>query len=304
MNNTFLNIYIDSLTKQINKNVLPTEFDLIFDGGAFNGIIGQGVGLYIKSLVHLCKSKVIRVSGASIGGFLATMFLSNMNYDLDEPFKIMSDSFKKTLLLSEYHILLKKFIFENFKSDDLSHLTKRLYISYWDMKKRKQIVVSKFRNRKHLLKVLIRSSHIPYISTKELKYKGRYIDGITPYIFRDKERQVLFVSLVTRNQFTRALVIQGETTAQPRVLKGIMDANDFFTKGKSDMCSYIENWNFITKLSLRLRELIICILISFIEIWLSIKHLIPKVISQSEMLQGVIHIFKKIYMDIMEHFIY
>ena len=105
MNNKLLDIYVDSLTKGVNKNQIYEEIDIIFDGGAFNGLIGQGVGLYIKSLMKLYKSKVVRVSGCSIGAFLATIFITDINFDLDEAFSIMSSSFKKTLLLKEYHLL-------------------------------------------------------------------------------------------------------------------------------------------------------------------------------------------------------
>ena len=73
---------------------------------------------------------------------------SDISYDLEESFLQMIHSFKKTLLLKEYHSLLKKYIFSIFKSDDLHHLTDKLYITYWDMKKRKQIVVHKYKNRK------------------------------------------------------------------------------------------------------------------------------------------------------------
>ena len=50
MNKKFLDLYIHSLTKEVDENKISNEYDLIFDGGAFNGLMGQGVGLYIKSL--------------------------------------------------------------------------------------------------------------------------------------------------------------------------------------------------------------------------------------------------------------
>ena len=304
MNNRFLDIYVDSLTKEINKNKISKEYDLIFDGGAFNGLMGQGVCLYIRSLMKIHKFKVVRVSGCSIGAFLATMFVSEIDYDLEEAFTTMISSFKKTLLLQQYHILLKKYIYTVFKSDDLHHLTNKLYISYWDMKKRKQIIISKYKNRKYLIKVLIRSSHIPYISTNELKYKGRYIDGISPYVFREKIRPGIFVSLVTRKLYSKALNIKNEYCTGPRILYGIMDANDFFEKGNSDMCSYISNWNIFMKLSLRLRELILCIIISWLEIFIYFKHNLPNWCINNLIIKGIINVCKQAYIDIIDHMIH
>jgi len=86
MNKKFLDLYINSLTKEVNKNNISNEYDLIFDGGAFNGLMGQGVGLYIKSLMKIYNFKIVRVSGCSIGAFLATMFMSDISYDLEESF--------------------------------------------------------------------------------------------------------------------------------------------------------------------------------------------------------------------------
>lgn len=304
MNKKFLDLYIHSLTKEVDENKISNEYDLIFDGGAFNGLMGQGVGLYIKSLMKTYNFKIVRVSGCSIGAFLATMFISDISYDLEESFLQMIHSFKKTLLLKEYHSLLKKYIFSIFKSDDLHHLTDKLYITYWDMKKRKQIVIHKYKNRKHLLKVLIRSSHIPYISTNELKYKGRYVDGISPYIFREKERPALFVSLMTYKLYSRALNIKGEYSAGPRILYGIMDANDFFSKGRSDMCSFIGNWNIVSKLSLRMREFFLCMIISWLEIFQTIKNKLPHWIMDSIITKGPINVCKQVYVDIIDHMIH
>jgi|TARA_Y100000768_G_scaffold379259_1_gene354719 hypothetical protein len=304
MNNNFLNIYINSLTKLVNKNTISDEYDLIFDGGAFNGLMGQGVSLYINSLMKIYKFKVVRVSGCSIGALLATMFVSDIYYDLEEPFISLITSFKKTLLLNKYHSLLKKYIFSVFKTDDLSYLTNKLYISYWDMKKFKQIVVSKYRNRNHLLKILIRSSHIPYISTNELKYQGRFVDGISPYIFREKVRPTIFISLITRNLYSKALNIKDEYNTTPRILYGINDANNFFTLGKSDMCSYVSNWNIFMKLSLRFRQLLLCIIIFWLELFINIKNIIPYWWMNSLIIKGLINIFKQVYIDIMDHLIH
>jgi hypothetical protein len=304
MNNKLLNIYINSLTKEIKKNQISDEYDIIFDGGAFNGLMGQGVALYIYSLMKIYKFKVVRVSGCSIGALLATMFVSNIYYDLEEPFITLISSFKQTLLLNEYHSLLKKYIFSAFTTDDLSYLTNKLYISYWDMNKFKQIVVSKYRNRNHLLKILIRSSHIPYISTNELKYQGRFVDGTSPYIFREKVRSTIFISLVTRKLYSRALNIKGEYCAAPRILYGIMDANKFFTLGKSDMCSYVSNWSIFMKLSLRFRHLIMLIIIFCFELLIHIKNIIPYWLMNNLIIKCLINIFKQIYIDIMDHLIH
>ena len=47
----YLNKYIEALIDNIDKNKLPSEkINIIFDGGAINGVIGIGSALYIDKL--------------------------------------------------------------------------------------------------------------------------------------------------------------------------------------------------------------------------------------------------------------
>ena len=137
MNQNILNKYIEALIDNVNPKNIPKEMDIVFDGGAFNGSIGQGILLYIKSLTKKYNIKINRVSGCSIGAVLATIFLSNITYDYDGYFKIISKSLKKNINLKKYNIILKKIIFKEIKDDNLTHLNNRLFISYYDMKKKK-----------------------------------------------------------------------------------------------------------------------------------------------------------------------
>ena len=50
MNNILLlNEYIKALVLNVDKENLPSEIDISFDGGVFNGIYAYGISLYIKS---------------------------------------------------------------------------------------------------------------------------------------------------------------------------------------------------------------------------------------------------------------
>ena len=58
-------------------------------------------------------------------------------------------------------------------------------------------MICNYKNRDHLIDCLMRSCHIPYITMPTMMYDENYIDGITPYIFRDGLNDVLFVNMIT-----------------------------------------------------------------------------------------------------------
>ena len=45
-----------------------------------------------------------------------------------------------------------------------------------------------------------------------------------------------------------------------RVIIGVSDANNFFTTGYSEMCSFTDEWSKLGKLVFYLREVVMCIL--------------------------------------------
>jgi hypothetical protein len=157
----------------------------------------------------------------------------------------------------------------------MSKISNRLFISFYDVKKYKKRTVFKYKNREHLIDCLLRSSHIPYLTDRNAKYKDRYIDGIVPFIFpEEKEHQlhkdVLIVNMLTQDKFMDSIVIKHNKNMYKKLLKGINDANQFFTTGNSDMCIYQKDLTYKNIIERSIFEIIFFVLLFFADMFVSI----------------------------------
>ena len=81
--------YINSLiTKKTDINIKPKpkskpkqNVDLVFEGGLFNGSYQLGFLAYIKQMENLQLICVKRVSGCSIGAFMALLYFIDVPLD-------------------------------------------------------------------------------------------------------------------------------------------------------------------------------------------------------------------------------
>jgi hypothetical protein len=302
-NNKLLNLYVNTLVNNINSEKIPDEIDVIFDGGLFNGFIGYGTSVYINELQKQKKTKVVRVSGCSVGSVLALLYIVNaekeLDIDINNIFKKEINGFKENFNFSENVKILRELVYLLFEDDNLNMLNDRLYISYYDMKKIEKKIVHNFKNRDHLIECLIKSTHIPFISNNNFKYKKKYVDGLTPYIFRDNARPSLHIMLITFKNLSRIFFNSNEVNANSRIISGLADADEFFTCGKSNMCSYIKEWNYKRYLFIRVRELVCFFIIWFIEILIIITKKPFKLATRTRIYFGLKHIFIETYKDIM-----
>lgn len=297
-NDELLTKYIKALVKNANLKNIPRDIDIIFDGGAFNGVFGQGIAMYLNELENTDNIKVHRISGCSIGAFLALIYATKGNYDFETGFVEVSGHFKKHLNLLEFARQLRCYIFDTLNDDEIKSLNDVLHISYYDLQNHKQVVVNDFVDKQHLYDCILRSCHIPYVSNTEFTYEERYVDGISPYLFRDNKRDSLFISLITSRKFSRLFVSSHEVNSNSRILSGLADADEFFTTGKSDMCSWIKDWKFISFLSLRIREFVCFLAIWLFSLSLSVKTFLPGYINESFILHGVCKVGQAIYTDL------
>lgn len=307
MSKTLLDIYIETLVNRVNNteynDTIPTSLDVVFDGGAFNGGMGLGVAMYLKQLERLNRISVRRVSGCSIGSIIALYYLVNIDYkDINKMFLDIRNCFQENFNLTRYKHCVRRFIYSNM-SDDLSSINNVLHITYYDLDSAKQIVQNQFENREDLLESIMKSSHLPFISNREFKYQGRYIDGITPYIFHDNKRPVLFVMIITKSNYWRVFNTSKEDSINERLLLGINDIDAFFNDTESHMCSYYNDWSFFSTISLRVREIIILSVIAMIEIYYSIYKYIPLLIKETTIFSGLENIFYSFSRDIMYHIV-
>ena len=276
-NNMYLENYTRSLVKNINKKKLPLKMNLVFDGGAFNGLFGYGVLLYLKELERQKLTTIKKISGTSIGSVLGLVYILDLAVDLEKWFCEITGQFKQTGLLTKFHTNLKELIIDISK-DQIKSLEGRLYITYYNVKKKRRTVVKKYRNKEHLYQCICRSSYLPVITDGGLTYQDKYIDGITPYIFNT--HPTLFVKLLTRKKMLRCMSVKNEKNIQYRILTGLADANEFFMEGSSNMCCFVHERSLVDLFLLQMREYFCLIIYFVIRIAIHYNTILPNAVSQ------------------------
>ena len=157
-----LKAFICSLIKNVPKNNIPKNMDLILDGGAFNGIYMLGGLFYIKELEQREKINIKRVSGCSIGALLGLLFILNK---MDISIDISTYAFKclrKHQHLKQLIETIKNKFNEIVQDKDIDKINNRFYLTYFDTVKGKQVIKKTYKSKEDLLNCLIKSLYVPY----------------------------------------------------------------------------------------------------------------------------------------------
>ena len=234
-----------------------------------------------------------KISGCSIGSLIALWYI----YGCPEEFYNRCDQlltyYKKHKNFYIYENIVHDIVYKLIPDEDMSKIDERLYINYYDTKKSKNCVISHFKNRNHLITCILRSSHVPFLTTNEHKYQGRYIDGIIPYIFNDDGScKNLFVKLINFTEPFTCLKAKNEQNIYSRLLTGITHVNDFFVNGQSELCSYINDMCYFTILTLYARKQIILLLLVLIDLVLTLKKHIPSWVEDTNYYKQIISLSK------------
>tara|TARA_A100001011_G_scaffold397848_3_gene500163 strand:+ start:3748 stop:4656 length:909 start_codon:yes stop_codon:yes gene_type:complete len=248
----------------IPKN--PKDIDVVIEGGCFNGLYSLGALLLIKELEHRKYFKIHRVSGASIGTIMGFAYLSDSLLDVPNYFKKIRKCFKKNINLS----IVKKIMEEhcmNLSDEQFNILkTEKLYISY--TKNGIQKIRDTFKSRKQLLDSILKSIHIPYLTTGEYYHisgKNKYLDGGQPYIFNNRdendERKILYLD---NSNILTMFSIKSELNSDGRIIEGALECYNYLLKNKRGfLCSYIHKWTMYDYASVRIKRIFCLILIYF-----------------------------------------
>ena len=273
--------YIKALSVNVNRETLPTHLNLIFDSGAVNGIVAIGAALYIHHLEEMDYFKIHKVSGCSIGSMIALWYCCGCPEDLYPFIEKLFAYYKREKDFYIYEEFVTDIVKLLIKNDDMSSINERLYINYYDTKKCRQKLVSHFKNSKHLIRCILRSSHVPFLTRNEYKYKGRYIDGMVPYIFTDADvnsnKKNLFIKLICITNPFQCLSVKADQNIYARLLKGVVGVNDFFMNGSSpfSLCSYVDSKSYFIHMQLLIRKCFILFFICLIDKLIIIKNNIP-----------------------------
>lgn len=312
-NNTLLiKEYTKALIENVDKTHLPKELNLIFDGGVFNSGFASGVSIYIKTLEEAGLIKINKISGCSAGSLIALWYITGCKEIGIKYFENMMQSFKENLNFNELKNSLSVFLDELFFSDkkkdktkdknsDISMLNNKFFINYYDTSKNKNIVVSNFDDKEHLIKCILRTCHIPYINDGNSRCDEHYMDGIVPHIFNDGDS--LFIKLFTFNKLSRTFILKSEANIHYRLLSGVSDANDFFTTGKSDMCCYISKRGYKDIILLRSREIFAYTFFCILDSVFLLKNSLSPIITESLMYNGIINTSKSLLKDILRRIV-
>jgi hypothetical protein len=277
--------YINALIVNVKPSTLPKEVNLIFDSGAVNGLLGIGAALYIHHLEKNNFMTINKISGCSIGSLIAVWYSCGCPDAMYAHTDTLFSYYKQNKNFFIYAQIVTDIIHRLFPNDEaaIQKLNERLYINYYDTKKCKQRVVSKFKNRAHLITCIIRSSHIPFLTNKCHKYQGRYVDGVAPYIFPStKSCKNLFIQLINfTDMFAmgNALNIKREKNIYSRLIRGVVETNEFFINDSSTLCCYV---NYKTKLQLYMRRYFIIFVLSLVDYFIFLKNTIPSAFKETD----------------------
>ena len=264
--------YINNQINQIHKKQ-PLQVDLVFEGGLFNGSYQLGFLAYIKQMEKLQLIQVKRVSGCSIGAFMALLYF--IDNSLDDNINFVSNVIYKHAkkhyninIFDKAYTFYSKMLPDNF----LDLINGNLFITYNDVSKNKQIVKSKYASIKELFDVIRRSCSVPYIVDKTLFYNNKYVDGLYPYIFKPKkDRKIINLNIINWQKLD-FITIKNENNNIQRVINGIIDTHAFFSLSSyffpvSNMCSYLDEWSLITRFNYNIK-------IKFCQLFINFFHCI------------------------------
>ena len=255
-------IYI--VTKTHASKSQPPPIDVVFGYGIFNGSYLHGAAYFLQAMEDRGWLQVRRISGSSIGAYLGLLYLTRQLDIPLENYGHMVDS------LREHHCLkTMKTIFDGVKqrlpSDVCQRVNGKLLVSYHDIYLCKKVTIRHFRDVNHLMDCIYRSCFVPYLINGEPFYRGRYLDGILPYVFPHSHHikknkrytnavPILYIDVMNSVQrlFTSTWV-KNEKNNFHRVLTGLLDTHSFFLQRGSSMCSYVHDWSLVQRTFYRIQ---------------------------------------------------
>jgi hypothetical protein len=254
--------YLQNLVDNHPKTNDVMDMDIVLESGAAAGGFQVGCLLYINSLEEKGILKINRISGSSIGAVVGFYYFTKSLQDFLEDYTKLRDCFKQKLNVDILKGILEEKI-NKLTSKELENLNERLHIVYHDVEKKEQTMINTFTQKKELLSSLLKSCHIPFLTSSSMFYveDGKeFYDGGIPYIFPERsksDKKILYVSICNYNKLTSLFSVKKELNPYGRVLEGALDAHNFFLyNSKVRFCSYINDWDMFDYFILRLKQLI------------------------------------------------
>jgi hypothetical protein len=244
MINEYVIKLIENLPDDIKNVNEPIKMDLVLDGGVFNGSYHVGALYFLKEMENRKYIKIERISGCSVGSIVGFLYFIDSLDLMPKLYDLINKEFRQTYnlnLLKE----LKKHLSDRIPTDICERVNGRLFITYNNIKKGTKPVRSVYKNVDDIINTIIKSSYIPYLIDGNVLYENKCIDGITPFIFKEREKKVLYLDLFGSDKLSNLLNVKNEKTNYHRILSGLLDIHSFFIKqSNTPMCSYVNDWTY------------------------------------------------------------
>jgi hypothetical protein len=303
MINEYVIKLIDNLPDDIKNVKEPLVIDLVLDGGVFNGSYLVGALYFLKEMEKRKYIKIDRISGCSIGSFVAFLYFIDRLDLMSDLYEIANKDFKKTYKIQIVKDL-KTHLGKHIPIDICKKVNKKLFISYNNVLKRKKIVKSTYKNVDDIINSIIHSCFLPVIIDGSMLHKNKYIDGLNPYIFdTEKNKKILHLDLYGYDKIGNLLNVKNEKTNYHRVLSGLLDIHSFFIKKcGTHMCSYVNNWSTIDICFNKIKSLAEKIIIYLVYCIILLKKIIPNELKDTFLYKVFFKILYDIYVTLLENY--
>ena len=302
MINEYVIKLIENLPDDIKNVNEPIKMDVVLDGGIFNGSYHVGALYFLKEMENRKYIKIERISGCSVGSIVGFLYFIDSLDLMPKLYDLINKEFRQTYnlkLITE----LKKHLSEHIPSDICERVNGRLYITYNNIKKGTKPVKSVYKDADDIINTIIKSSYIPYLIDGNVLYENKSVDGITPFIFKEREKKILYLDLFGSDKLGNLLNVKNEKSNYHRILSGLLDIHSFFIKkSNTPMCSYVNDWSYSNICFNHIKTIIERICIYLIHVLIFIKTNISEQFKETVLYKILSKISYDVFIIILENY--
>ena len=209
MINDYVIKLIENLPDDIKNVNEPIKMDLVLDGGIFNGSYLVGALYFLKEMENRKYIKIERISGCSVGSIVGFLYFIDSLDLMPKLYDLINTEFRQTYNLNLIKEL-KKHLLARIPDDICIIINNRLYITYNNIKKNTKPVKKNYKDVDDIINTIIKSSYIPYLIDGNILHENKFIDGITPFIFKERENRILHLDLFGSDKLGNLLNVRNE----------------------------------------------------------------------------------------------
>ena len=302
MINDYVIKLIENLPDDIKNVNDPIKMDLVLDGGIFNGSYLVGALYFLKEMENRKYIKIERISGCSVGSIVGFLYFIDSLDLMPKLYDLINTEFRQTYNLNLIKEL-KKHLLDRIPDDICIIINDRLYITYNNIKKNTKPVKKNYKDVDDIINTIIKSSYIPYLIDGNILHENKFIDGITPFIFKERENRILHLDLFGSDKLGNLLNVRNEKTNYHRILSGLLDIHSFFIKKtNTSMCSYINDWTYSNTFYNYIKTLIEKICICLIHLLLFVQTKMPREFKDTVLYKILSKISYDIFIILLENY--